>query len=321
MPTIKTALLLILTLVLQLPTTAQVIKDWSEYEHLKSEDAPTAAALAKKLTTGLKTDEQKAAALYYWTAQNITYDVDLYEKISQGRMKRRAYTPEEILKVWDDRIQQTLRQRKGVCDNYARLYQRMAETVGLNCAYVTGHVRSNAIEAGSMGYTHAWNAVEIDGEWKIVDATWGAGAMRGDKFNKQFREAYFFPEPASLQYSHFPTDAKWQLTDELLDRETFVNLPGIGAKFIAYGIGDLTYDSYAISAPRNEEFIYEFSSVGPIENLVCANMTTAQQISCTAERTEDGYRLTVPAKEVRNMVLSIYSGRDDMLISHRLRVR
>jgi uncharacterized protein (TIGR03000 family) len=38
---------------------------------------------------------------------------------------------------------------------------------------------------------HAWNAVKLDGEWHLVDATWGAGGIKDKQFVKKFKDYYF----------------------------------------------------------------------------------------------------------------------------------
>ena len=50
-----------------------------------------------------------------------------------------------------------------VCDGYASAFAYLCSRVGLNCYYESGNT-----DLGS----HAWNIVQIDGEWYNVDCTW-----------------------------------------------------------------------------------------------------------------------------------------------------
>ena len=75
------------------------------------------------------------------------------------------------------------------------------------------------------GGGHAWNAIKIDGAWKLFDSTWGAGALRGEKFVKKPNDFYFQVKPEWLQFSHFPRDPKWQLRDPPLTKEEFDAVP------------------------------------------------------------------------------------------------
>ena len=58
---------------------------------------------------------------------------------------------------------------------------------------------------------HAWNAVKIQERWHLVDVTWDAGHIEGKIYHKQYGTAYLFADPRQFLYTHFPTDAKWQL--------------------------------------------------------------------------------------------------------------
>jgi len=50
------------------------------------------------------------------------------------------------------------------CEGYAKAFQYLCAQVGIECVVVTG--------VTSDGENHAWNQVEIDGEWFNVDVTW-----------------------------------------------------------------------------------------------------------------------------------------------------
>ena len=54
----------------------------------------------------------------------------------------------------------------GVCEDYSRMFQYMCYRTGLPCLYITGKL-SAAVITGS----HAWNEVNIDGNWYMYDGT------------------------------------------------------------------------------------------------------------------------------------------------------
>ncbi len=107
--------------------------------------------------------------------------------------------------------------------DYALIYQTMAKAAGLECEFVTGHARS--LHGGWE--KHAWNAVKINGQWQLLDVTWGAGHSNdGDhKFEKDFQPGFFCPLPRVFALNHFPTDQKWQLLETPIDRTTFKAQP------------------------------------------------------------------------------------------------
>lgn len=56
-----------------------------------------------------------------------------------------------------------LTEKKGVCQAYSLLMQKMLEELGMEVKYIKG-------KAG--GAAHSWNLVKIAGEWRHIDATW-----------------------------------------------------------------------------------------------------------------------------------------------------
>ena len=56
---------------------------------------------------------------------------------------------------------------RGVCQAYAGLFQKFADKTGINAIYVTGEGTNNG-----KSEPHAWNKVEVDGQWYNLDVTW-----------------------------------------------------------------------------------------------------------------------------------------------------
>lgn len=64
-----------------------------------------------------------------------------------------------------------------VCEGYSRAFQMLCHGVGIRCINLIGQ---------SEGVLHMWSAVELDGDWYYVDATWDDiddEAFRYDFFN------------------------------------------------------------------------------------------------------------------------------------------
>ena len=79
-----------------------------------------------------------------------------------------------------------------------------------------------------MKVNHAWNSVKVDGKWILLDATWGAGYVSGKDFTRRKRhDVWWNVDPYWMLFTHYPDDAKWQLTDVTYSEQDFDKLPRI----------------------------------------------------------------------------------------------
>jgi hypothetical protein len=182
-------------------------------------------SLAAHLAADATTDEARAWVMFAWVCNNISYDVDGF----QGRAPRKKCDAASVLKA-----------RVCVCEGYARIYESLCKEVGLKVEVIGGKARSgsNAIGAAlTAADGHAWNAVKLQGKWRLVDCTWGAGTCSDTKFTAAFRPHYFCIDPRALAFSHLPDDASWQLLPQALSPQSFVAQPHVWtADFFGHGL-------------------------------------------------------------------------------------
>lgn len=189
------------------------------------EASPAVRKLAQSLVAGKNTDFDKAHAIYSWLGHNIAYDV---EALYSGDLSKNS--PDEVL------------QRKmGVCGGYASLFHVMCKSVGLESEYVVG--RSRADDQGlppkvrDSETNHAWNAVKINGQWELLDPTWGAGHVTENKsFVRQPTDEWFLVSPDVFVHSHLPEKEEWQLLAKTISRAEFDVLPEVKPRFFALGL-------------------------------------------------------------------------------------
>jgi transglutaminase-like putative cysteine protease len=167
-------------------------------------------SIARYLSQGLTTDEERARAVFRWVTENIDYDT---RSFFGNRMNVPMQTPEQVL-----------RRRTAVCDGYSALVAAIGQAMGLEVVVVPGQAKGwngdyrNAPRRGG----HAWNAVRINGQWRLIDTTWGAGDLIGRSFVRQVRDFFFFADPEKLIFSHFPRDPQWQLLSAPLSQGQWV---------------------------------------------------------------------------------------------------
>lgn len=114
-------------------------------------------------------------------------------------------------------VEETIFHGKAVCQGYAEVYQAIATRAGLRCVVVSGHGKGYGYVPLAAGQPppprnatgHAWNAVCIDGgEWKLIDACWGAGALCDRQYKKGFTPEMFYLSNDLFGLKHFPADSR-----------------------------------------------------------------------------------------------------------------
>jgi hypothetical protein len=144
----------------------------------------------------------KARAIYYWIAHNISYDVKLTR--SNNKLKN---TPADVLLT-----------RKATGPGFASLFQDMCSSADIRCLTVDGFVKYNPQQIGEkdLEINHSWAVVQLGQspeEWYYVDPAFGSGYLSADmkEFTKYYSDAYFFTEKASFNQQHFPDNTAWKL--------------------------------------------------------------------------------------------------------------
>lgn len=204
------------------------------------------AALSSYLTEPFETDEKKARAIFRWIADNIAYDV---EGLFSGHPAQKE-------------AGDVLQSRSSVCAGYASLFEALGREAGLEVVSISGYAKGYGYHVGDIipdKSNHAWNAVKIDGEWKLMDPTWGAGNLnKANHYQKEFEPFYFFTKPEEFIYEHFPTEARWQLLPEPVSQEEFQDLPYVSPAFFQCGLELADAQPNVIDV--SGEYMLEFSA-------------------------------------------------------------
>lgn len=165
-------------------------------------------SLAIYLTQSFTDDELKVRSIFRWVANNIAYDT-----------KKQL----NVIKDPSDKSQtalQVLKTKKAVCEGYSELVKSLCDRSGIMAIVVEGI----ASPQNAKPLPHAWNAVKINNEWKLLDATWAAGGVedKSNVFKKHFFEEWFFTPEKTMLISHYPEDPVWQLAKETINKKSFL---------------------------------------------------------------------------------------------------
>jgi hypothetical protein len=196
------------------------------------EEAKSIPQLAKYLTKGLKTDKEKARALYTWMIENIAYDYD-------GLRKNKAVTRPDLV----------LESRKTTCGGYSFLFEAMSKNAGLPVYHIPGWSRTVEdigdpriikLNNGLFWAPHGWNVIKLDDKWYFLDPTWGSKKIfeggKLDTISKERDFGYFLVSAETIAYTHAALDGRWQLLKTPLSKKEQEVLPLLWPPYFQHGL-------------------------------------------------------------------------------------
>ena len=214
--------LLIILLVFQGISLGQTTLDFQEVDRY-ARNAPKNVQSIDELVSYFSSIEakpiEKARMIYVWLTDNISYDAKAYNLKNIG-----DNSPSTVFKT-----------KKAVCAGFANLYTDLGEKLGLEIETISGVAKGYEFEENisddlEESINHAWNAIRIDEEWRVFDATWGEGYGMSNKkgkleSTKKFDETWFNVNPVNALFTHFPEDMNRQYINNPIRFESFLTLP------------------------------------------------------------------------------------------------
>lgn len=97
-------------------------------------------------------------------------------------------------------ISGALTEGKAVCEGYARGFKYIMDGLGIPCVLVSGE----AINSHGETESHAWNYVQLDGNWYAVDVTWDDPIIIGNgTVGNDVHYRYFLKGSTNFLDTHF----------------------------------------------------------------------------------------------------------------------
>ncbi len=221
----------------------KAVSFWAIDAKAESIDAPSADSLSHLLTNSYATELEKVRSIFYWITDHISYNTIRFQP-QPVAYKDDGYEAEDdadsVLKPLDERVANlVLKRRHALCDGYARLFKALCDYAGIKSEVITGYARTN-FNNGQFHCNHKWNAVMIDSNWYLLDATWASGylSFSGTEFIKDYNDYYFLTPPKNFIQDHYPDDVKWTLLENApalaeFNRSPFKQ-PSFNYKIISY---------------------------------------------------------------------------------------
>ena len=222
-------------------------------------------SLAKTLTAFYTTDVEKLRSIFRWITGNIAY------RTKPAIVSRRAgkHAVEELEDSLDysrslnERIAlDVLKKKEAVCDGYARLLKILCDNAGLRCEIITGYARTNMNRVGEQFKSnHRWNAVLLDSNWYLMDATWASGYITygTEQFVKAYDDYYFMTPPEQFIRDHYPEDSRWTLLTNPTTLKEFYRTPFKHSAFSKYSIVSFAPAKGVIEASIGDTIKVEFT--------------------------------------------------------------
>ncbi|TRZ67518.1 MAG: hypothetical protein D4Q77_02930 [Methanothrix sp.] len=254
-------------------------------------------SLAAYLMIPAQDDDEKVRAIYRWITANIDYDTECY---FSGCYKTRSGS------------KTVLNDKKAVCSGYSQLFESLCDAAGLESVRIDGHGKGYGYAPFSdTGRTsdHAWNAVKIDGRWRLVDTTWGAGHIdEVASFVRQFDDYYFLTPPEEFIYTHLPDDPRWQLLERPLSKEEYEDLVYVKPPFFKSDMKVLSHpEGVILTEDKVEIGLFVPGDVLIIAELLDENVNELPDRFTLIRREDDKYVIEAAFPGPGNYTLRIYS--------------
>lgn len=188
---------LLIILLLLLGVTAKTQVFYTKIDK-KAKEVPdtlnTIPEIVDYLCEGVQNDRKKLRAFYVYLAEHIHYDYALLEGDVYQNSEEMIYT--------------LMTEKRGVCQHYAEAFQAMCNRIGVKSYVVSGYTYDDRGRLMDVG--HSWNAVYINGEYRLIDACWASGYTRAGRIRHKFNDKYFLKTPEQFIKTHIPYDPLFQ---------------------------------------------------------------------------------------------------------------
>jgi hypothetical protein len=223
------------------PPAASFVATWKKQSsmhpivaNLNPEIETSIQSVAKYINDNESDPQLKIKALHDYVIRRVSYDIDVLK--TGVRPSQDAET--------------VFRTGKGVCEGYAKLFQALGASIGLDVAYIEGKVRRDLAPLGVIpklsriaepryDWTgHAWNGVKVGETWQLVDTTWD------DSASGSYRTEYLMPLPQAMLMSHFPKGKAWQLLSAPKTADEFERQPLLTPQFFTANLTIVSPQTY-----------------------------------------------------------------------------
>ena len=221
-----------------------------------------ATITAATLATGYvcrphRSDVQRLRALFTWCAERVVWDEDFDGDID---------------------VRRVIQSRRGSSREVAVLVMEMCTAIGIHCEVVRGYLKTPGedidLDVLGRGGNHHWNALVVDGEWRMMDASLASPsnphrAQYSNTSNSIAEAWHFLARPSELCYTHVPLDHLQQKIVPPVSPDVLLALPASLPPYFRLNLDMHNYDTslirleglevctLAITVPPDAELVAE----------------------------------------------------------------
>ena len=179
-----------------------------------------------------KSDVQRLRAIFTWVSEKIAWDEPVEEEI-------------------DIDLRRVLHTKRGSPQEVAYLVREMCAAVGLHAEVISGYLKypGELFELDSLSRpNHWWNAVLVDGEWRIMDCSLSNPTNpRRNQFvthaTSTAESWYFLARPIEVCYTHVPLYPEEQHVCPPISPDVLLALPTVCPPYFKNGLQFPDYDT------------------------------------------------------------------------------
>lgn len=228
----------------------------------------TPKQLADQIQKDFTSEYEKARAIYTWIALHISYDVRTWlnpKPIKSITFKTQLEKDLKLQEIKNVTIKNAFKKQLAVCSGYSLLFNHLATLVGLKSDVIEGMAKTTSDDIGRRKpiMNHAWNVVMIDGTWRLIDVTWGAGTIvnKQNLWIREFNPVYFDTDPNFFFAKHLPASGVW--LNQIIDEEKFLKGPLLFEKYFEI----LTPKSGVVEANDGDKIVFRIKNILKFEDV------------------------------------------------------
>lgn len=264
------------------------------------------------------TDSLRLRAAVVWMASTIAYDVKRWQSESEEPVT----------------LNDVLKRKKAVCAGYAALLKYLCDMFRIECEIVSGRARAFDrdvyLQPSKLLDNHAWNAVKINGRWRLIDPTWVAGSVSGEtddpkaKFIPAFNETYYFTPPEKFILNHFPKQSRHQLSSPTVQEKDFLAAPLYLTPFLNADVAKISPGEELIKAAVGDTVRFRFKAASLASEMMAWSPAQKKAEYKGEATTKDGFtefRYPVAASGFYNLYIGqVKAMRGEALVGYKLQV-